>query len=323
MKNGIVSVQSYSSTQLTNQKSPLIWAPSAGVDLRDLSIGYIVDEHFDHSFWPSQLAFQDAGSTAVSGISYLATGQLSTVTIPSGSDHAILMVTGSTAALAGRVGIETRPLKSVTPGGPGYYTIFEAAVTVNNPAAVQGFFIGLTTSTGLLSTGDILATVSAAKNSNALLASTGAIGFWMHGDTVNNCDAVFQGQYSNGALSTFVAASTGGVQSTGCIVLANVLTANPLAPAGNPGNVYTQPASAVGVFTSTAVIKLGLLYNQPTNQVIYAVNGYQVAAFNVNNVAFDTVNDYGAIAVYGATNGATVSTGLIVDFFAAAAKIAL
>jgi hypothetical protein len=260
---------------------------------------------------------QDASSTATSGVSYYTGTALSTSTLPSGADHVLQCVPGSTAALAGRIALVTRPLKPISQGS--LYSIFEAAITVINPAAVQGMFVGLTTSTGLIEATTILKTVSGTKNTNALAANTGAIGFWMHGDTPNNFDAVYQSQFSNGALST---ASSTNTNSTVNLVLSNVLTASTIGP-GNPGNSFQQPVSAVGVLTSTAVVKLGLLFNAPSNQVIYTVNGYQVAAVNVNSFGFDVTNDYGAVVVLGATDGGTASTGFLIDFLAAAAKIQL
>lgn len=308
---GLGKPQSYTSTWPINQKSPLIWAPSDGIALRDGSLGYIVDEHFDHSFWPAQLTYQDAGSTAASGVSYYNANPLSTSTSPSGGDHVLLMVPGSTASLAGRIALFTRPLRSVTPGGN--YVIFEAGVTVENAGATQGFFIGLTTSTGLPGVvGDtgILKTVSGTAASNALKASTGAIGFWMHGDTPNNCDAVYQNQYSAGTAAS-------GIQT----VVSNVLTAATFN--ANPGNVYQQPIVAPGVFNSTTLVKLGLYYNAPSNLLVYTVNGYQVGSAAVTSLGFDVLNDYGAVVEYGATNGATVSTGLVIDFLSVAGKIQL
>lgn len=311
MRNGVVNVQQYSSTTSVQAKSPYIWAPSQGIDLRDLSLGYSIDTHFDASLWPSVLTFQDAGSTAVSGVTYDTSVTLSTATLPSGNDHIMLGVPGSTAALAGRIGFVTRPLKNL--GGGGTYLIFEAALTVVNAGAQQGMFVGLTTSTGLTSATTILKTVSATAASNALAASTGAIGFYMHGDTPNNFDAVFQNQFGTGTISTSTSAT--GVQ----VVLANVLTASTYG--GDPGNVYQQPASAPGVLTSTTLVKLGIIYQQPLNQIWYTVNGAQVAAVNVTPALFDVINDYGACVVYGATNGATVSTGVKIDFIAAAAQV--
>jgi hypothetical protein len=60
------------------------------------------------------------------------------------------------------------------------------------------------------------------------------------------------------------------------------------------------------------------LYNVPYNQVIFAVNGAQVGAVTVTPTLFDTLNSYGAIIVTGGVMGATLSTGLKVDFLSAA-----
>jgi len=297
--------------------SPLLWAPSAGLDIENLQLGYIVYNNFDHSLWPTQLTAVDAGSTATSGVYYDTTANLSTSTLPTGNDHVIIMAPGSTATLAGRAAIFTRPMGPVKPGGS--YVIMEASVACVNAAAVQAAFIGITTSTGL-STGNILKTVSGTANSNQLLPSTGAIGFWLHGDTPNNFDAIYQGVNSNGAYSTITPPNSTAYASTVNCVVSTVLT-NSSAYGGNPGNVYQSPASAPGVLNSTTCVKLGLLYNVPDNQVIFAVNGAQVGAVTVTPTLFDTLNSYGAIIVTGGVMGASLSTGLKVDFLAAATQI--
>jgi hypothetical protein len=291
------------------------------LDIENLQLGYIVYNNFDHALWPSALTSVDAGSTATSGVYYDTTANLSTSTLPTGNDHVIIMAPGSTATLAGRAAIFTRPMGPVKPGGS--YVIFEASVATVNAGAVQAAFIGLTTSTGL-STGNILKTVSGTANSNQLLPSTGAIGFWMHGDTPNNFDAIYQGVASNGAYSTITPPNSTAYASTVNCVVSTVLT-NSTAYGGNPGNVYQSPASAPGVLTSTSCVKLGLLYNVPYNQIIFAVNGAQVGAVTVpaslvpSTSLFDTLNSYGAIIVTGGVMGATLSTGLKVDFLSAAA----
>lgn len=318
-----------------------MWGACDGSDLQQLGNGYYFVEHFENGLHPAALLFVDS-STSTAGQAYdnSSTMQIngSSTLTPLGQGHVILLTPGSTAGaagvIAGRVGIVTRPLGPVTPGGN--FVWFEADVTTQSSTATQGAFVGLATLPGISTTGSgvlgstglgIISTVTSTASTNSLISSTGAIGFWMHGDTPNNFDAVYQSQTSNGSTSTSGGTGNGANLTT---VLKNVLTAT----TGTivPGTIYTAPiggVTPVGALTSTQCQKLGILFlpqGPGGPQVQWYVNGYQVAAASVTTSLFDTISAYGGIVEYaGSTTGSTsaASQQMKVDFMGTAAKLYL
>jgi len=335
MRTGIVTPTGYSSTYPTTQYSPGVWASCAGSDLQQLAMGYFAFFHYENGTHPASLLFVDS-STSTGGQAYDNSSTLqangSSTNIPTAADHVLILTTGSTAGGAGtpggRVGITTRPLGPVVPGGD--YVWFEADVALATASTVtQGAFIGLTTLPALSTAGStgtsILANVGSTASTNSLLASTGAIGFWMLGSNVGNFNAVWQNASSNGSTSTNGSTYAGGVST----VLLNVLTASTGSIVN--GSVYAAPIGPVipvGPLTSTQCQKLGLLFlpqGPGGPQVQWFVNGYQVCAQTVTVAAFDTISAYGGILEYGSSTtgfASTASTAQFkVDFFGAAAKL--
>jgi hypothetical protein len=333
LRTGLIKPTGYSSTYPTNQLSPGVWGACDGSDLQQLGLGYYTFFHYENGLHPASLLFVDT-STSTAGQSYdnSSTMQIngSSTGIPLGQGHVILLTPGSTTAgagiVGGRVGIVTRPLGPITPGGN--FVWFEADVTLQSSTATQGAFVGLATLPGVSTTGSgtlgstgqgIISTVTSTGSTNSLISSTGAIGFWMHGDQPNNFDAVYQNQSSNGSTG-----GTGNLQ----VVLKSTLTAT----TGTivPGTIYTAPiggVTPVGALTSTQCQKLGILYLPQVNQVQWLVNGYVVASQSVSPATFDTISAYGGIVEYaGSTTGLTAAVGstqMKVDFFGAAAKLYL
>lgn len=283
---GIIGVVQYTSTTKVNLFSPAIWGNCPVEDLNDEGKGYYLQSHFASGL----VAF--ASTVGTNGTVAIDTGSTTF-----GYDHIIKLTTGSTATavLLDKAWINTRPLAPVVPGGLGVW--FETAVTPAASTGTQSMFVGLTTSTGI--TGGVIGSTTAVASTNKLNAATAAIGFWMHGDTPNNCDAIF-------------VASTGGVST----VLANVLTASTANP--NPANPTFQPFTSPGAFVPSTVTKLGLLY-QPSNATMtWYVNGFPIAAAQVTAGTFDTTDNYAGIVEF---HGTTVS--LECDFLAVAAQVVL
>ena len=328
MKTGLVNPSGYSSTYPTNMLSPAVWDTCQGSDLNDLAKGLFFFDHYANGFHPASLVFTDALSTAVSGQAYynsvfstVYTNNNSTL-YPNAVGHLIELTAGSTnqASFLGRVAITSRPVGTVTPGGLPVW--FETALTITTASTQEcGMFVGLVTLPALstaatVGSGCILSTITAVASTNKLAPSTGAIGFWMHGDTPNNFDCVYQNQYGSGAYST----------STGVnVVLANALTSSTGAIV--PGTYATAPVGGpitpIGILASTGVQKLGIKYLPQVGQVQWYVNGYQVAAAAVTpansttGTGFDVTDAYGGIVVLGSS---TSTTQAIVDFFAVAGQ---
>ena len=321
MRTGLVKPNGYSATYLTNQLSPGVWDTCPGSDLNQLATGYFAYFHYENGFHPASLLFTDAGSTTTSGQAWDNSSTLTTnvgttaVSSTAGIGHVITLTGGSTStsALAGRVGIVTRPIGSITPGGLGYW--FEACVTVTN-STTQGAFVGIATlpalSTGGSTGGGIISTVTATRSTNTLIGSTGAIGFWMHGASTLNFDAIYQNQTSGGSTNSGISTVLQGVltSSTGAIV---------------PVSIYTGaigPVTPPGLLTSTQCVKLGLKYlpqGPGGPQMQWYVNGAQVAAVQVTTAGFDVANQYGAIVEFAGPSTGTASQ-MKVDFLAVAAQ---
>lgn len=203
----------------------------------------------------------------------------------------VLKMTASSTGSAAWV----RPMATIAPKGSSRLW-FEANVGLSSSTAVQAAFLGFATSTGLVQTS--VTAASATPASNTLTTTAGYIGFFAHGDTPNNFDAIYQ--KPSGAIVT---------------VLANVLTANANNP--DPGNPLYVPPAAPGVFNGTNYAKLGVRVD--ANYVYWYVNGSLVAKKQLDTT-FDTADSYGAIvaAILTAANTADFRF----SFIRAAAKIA-
>lgn len=328
MKTGLVKPNGYSSTYPTNIYSPGVWDTCPGSDLEQLAQGYFFQAHYNNGLHPTALTFIDAGSTTASGQAYFNSSTSYTNGLSTNSQnavgHIIQLTPGSTTAASflGRIAITSRPTNPVTPGGLPVW--FETALTITTASTVTaGMFVGLVTLPALstaatVGSGCILSTVSATQASNKLNPSTGAIGFWMHGDLPNNFDCVYQNQFANGAYST----STG-VQ----VVLANALTSSTGVIV--PGTYASAPVGGTtppGILTSTQVVKLGIKFLPQVGQIQWYVNGYQVAAQAVTpsnstaastGLGFDVINAYGGAVVLG---GSTSTTTALVDFLVHASQ---
>lgn len=173
-------------------------------------------------------------------------------------DSVISMTTG--ASDQDDAGIATRPLGPITPNGGGKLW-FEASVSSAVITLARGVFVGVVNAAGL-GTKLTISAASATKNSNTIGTSSGGqsgYGFWLHGDTLTNFDAVwFNSLQAATGATTLVTATNGGV------VLANVLTANANNP--NPGNLGFVPSTPPGVLVATVTTSQATSFGTLTPQ---------------------------------------------------------
>lgn len=188
-----------------------------------------------------------------------------------------------------------RPFAPIAPNGTTKLW-YEVNYSQSSSTTVANVFLGFTTSTGLVQTSSKVA--SATPASNTLTSTAGYIGFWQHGDTPNNFDAIYQ--KPSGAIVT---------------VLANVLTSNS-ANNPNPGNPNYVPAIAPGAQDGTHWVKLGVRTDK--QYVYWYVNGVQVAKKLIDNT-FDIADSYGAIAA--AITSSTDTVDYRFSFFRGAARV--
>lgn len=239
----------YSEQDLLIKPSGSIWGDCASQELLDEGSGF-----FDYKDFKTRLPQTTDGASV-------------TWAIDSGSfiwhanyDSVISLVTGTTSQ--DDAGIATRPLGPITPGS-GQKVWFEALVSVKQITVAQGVFVGVTNKAGLGSK-LLISAASATKNSNTIGTTSGGqsfYGFWLHGDTLTNFDAVWGNNLQAATGATSLATAT-----NGGVVLANVLTPNitqypnsqnPLGytgpgPTGTLGTIVpTTPAGAL-VATATA-----------------------------------------------------------------------
>jgi len=291
---GIIAVQQYSSTQDPRVLSPQLWGSCPNQNME----GQFQGIFSYNTFVNGTVGLISSGSTLVDANAAVTASTLPIATFQPG-DHAIVLLTSPTAS-TGRAGVNARPIGPITPGGLPIW--FECNVLPKSSTALQGFFIGLTNSTGTNNPGGIYSTLSGVSASNSLATNLPLVGFYMHGDTPNNCDAVFQ-------------ASTGGLST----VLANVLTASTANP--NPAFLQYMPNAAPGAFgsvagiNSTLAVKLGLNYVPQTNTFNFFVNGYIAASFSPTAAIFDVSDSFGPVATF-AGNAQT----FYMDFFAYASQ---
>jgi hypothetical protein len=280
--------------------------------------GYFCYNNFENGDAPFDFqTFTDAPSSTVPAVQY------DNTSTTFGYDHVIVLTSGSTLVTS-HTGIATRPLGPITPGGLGAW--FETALTPSTvpvpstTSTAQSIFAGWATNaaltfstgstggTGALSTDGVVpgyiygASTGVIRSTGStaaltILTSTGAyIGFYSHGDTPGNMDAVY-------ANSTGVAT----------VVLANVLTSSTANP--NPAFLTFQPNVAPGIFQTSTCYKLGLEYVPVNNTVTWYVNGFPVCSAQVTAALWDVANDYaGVVEIGGSTNA------LKVDFLAAASQ---
>lgn len=226
-------------------------------------------------------------------------------------DHVVSVTTGATtqddAALA------TRPIGPITSGGGGKF-FFEANVSLASVAAAKGVFVGVA-NLAALGSKLLISAASATKASNTLGSSAGGqsgYGFWLHGDVLNNFDAVWFNNLQAVATATVVNANTAANNGT---VLASVLTANANNP--NPANLGYTPALPPGVITATTgtqpnlengtaqFVKFGLRYDGQ-QYLYYYVNGAQVGKLAITAAQDQTSHFGGVVQIMAGTGAANV-----------------
>lgn len=299
----------YSQASNPSQPSGAIWGDCPSADLMSGDQGFL-----DFKDFTTRLP-QTADGASVTW----ATNSGSFAWDTGGADHLMNFTTGTTAG--NDTAVATRPLGPITPGS-GQKIWFEAYIAMASVSVAHGVFVGLANRASL-GAGLLISAASGTKNSNLIGTSSGAqsfVGFWMHGDTVTNFDAVYANNIST-ALSPTTIAAPGTSATGGGLILANVLTANANNP--NPGNPnFTPPLppgalAAAGatntqaqyvsgqVSAANAFVKLGIRYDGQQYLYFY-VNGTQVAKALVDST-FDTTNDYaGVVEVVAGTNAAAV-----------------
>lgn len=266
-------------------------------------------------------------------------------------DSVVSITTGSTsqddAALA------TRPLGPIA-SGTGKKFWFEAVVAEAAITVARGIFVGVA-NLPALATKFLISAASATKNSNTIGTTTGGqsgYGFWLHGDTLTNFDAVWFNNLQAATGATDLEAATATASG---LVLANVLTAPANNP--NPGNLAFVPQTPPGILVATVTaaqtiagvsiapqqlldrqdpstqpqtglpnsdpaatgfVKLGLRYDGQQYLYFY-VNGNQVAKMAITS-AQDQISDFGGVVQVMA--GTAAAKVLDVAWFHAAAKTA-
>lgn len=227
----------YSQANKLANISGAIWGDCPSQDLLVADQGYAVYKDFKDRL-P-----QTADGASVTWI----TGTSAAVIWNLAFDSVIKLTSGSTQS--NDAGIATRPLGPVIPGS-GQKIWFEALVSLASLAAAQGVYVGLVNKAGL-GTGLTISAASGTKNANTLGTSSGGqsgYGFWMHGDTLGNFDAVWFNNLQSATGATDLEATTATVSG---LVLANVLTANANNP--NPANLAFTPPVPPGVLTATVI----------------------------------------------------------------------
>lgn len=280
----------YSQANALNQPSGAIWGDCSSQELLDEGSGY-----FTYVTFTDSVTLPDLPSSAANS---------GTFTQDANFDHACLFTTGTTSGNGNAAW--TRPTAQLAPGS-GQRFWFEAAVSLQDVTEVNGVFVGLVNKQG--QTNALVQAASATKNSNLLtsVSGTSCVGFWMHGDTLGNFDAV----YVNA-----VAGTGGKTPTTVNTVLANVLTANANNP--NPANPNYTPPLPPGALTNNTVVKLGLRYDGQQYLYFY-VNGTQVAKLLVSAQSIDIASTYGGVVAL--TTGAAAAHHLDLQFFRSASKL--
>jgi hypothetical protein len=285
MAFGIIGYSQQSSAYVP---SGSIWGDCMGIEYLDLGIGY-----FKYSLFFENQTQPGMPSAAANSGTF-------TLTQASESDGvytpaSLLVTTGATAQNGAALWLPAN--QPIIPNS-GASVWFEANVALASVTNVSGLFVGLANEDA--QNDALISGASGTAGSNAIAAAAGSsiVGFWMHGDTLGNFDAVYVND----------SAGTGLTPSTISVVLADVLTANANNP--NPGNPNYTPPAPPGVLTVGEFVKLGLRYDGIQFLYFY-VNGAQVAKMLVTG-NLDTVSDYGPIVAL--TTGAAAAHTANVQF---------
>lgn len=288
MAYGIIGVPGVGPDLLT--PSPTIWGDCPDTQLPEQGQGYFVDRRFDDN-------------VTLPALPNVATNS-GTFTQDANFDHACLFTTGGTAN--NDLVIYTRPYSAIAPGS-GQRLWFETSISFQDITEVSGAFVGLVNLKGMAA--GLIKAASATKNSNLLtsVTSTSCVGFWMHGDSLGNFDAVVVNNVANTSGVTPTAITT---------VLASVMTS----PANNPdpGNPLYTPATAPGVLANNVKVKLGILYDGQ-QYLKFFVNGVQIAKLAVSAATFDTLATFGGVVTL--ATGASAAHHMDCHMFRTAAKL--
>jgi len=246
MSYGIIG---YSQQNNLDQPSGAIWGDCSSLELLDEGSGY-----FDYKDFKTRLPQTTDGASVAWAID---SGSFAWNTH---YDSVITLTTGATAS--DDAGIATRPVGPIAPGG-GQKIWFEALVSVAQITNAQSMFVGVANLVSLGSK-NLMAVSSATKNTNTIGGASGSsfYGFWMHGDTPTNFDAVWANAVTTPLTPTTIGQySTHTTSSSGSgLVLANVLTPtitqypNSLNPLGyvGPTPVSVPPGALIATATANA-----------------------------------------------------------------------
>lgn len=302
----------YSQTSKLIQPSEAIWGDCPSQDLLNGMEGYADFQNFKRG-----IPLATAPNWAINSGSFPYNAAF---------DSVISMTSG--ASDQDDIAVATRPMGPITPGS-GKKLWFEASVSSAVITLARGVFVGVVNKQSLGSK-LLISAASATKNSNTIGTSSGGqsgYGFWLHGDTLTNFDAVWFNNLQAATGATDLEATTATVSG---LVLANVLT-NP-ANNPNPANLAfvptTPPGALIATISSnqtvagatltpqqcldaqdpstnpqtllpnsaagaTGFVKLGLRFDGGQYLYFY-VNGNQVAKMLVS-AAQDIVSDFGGV----------------------------
>lgn len=294
----------YSQTNFLIQPSGAIWGDCPTLDLLEGDEGFASFQDFK-----AGLPLTTAPNWAIDSGSFI---------YNTNYDSVISMTSG--ASDQDDIAVATRPLGPITPGGGGKLW-FEAVVSSAVITLARGVFVGVVNKPALASK-FLISAASATKNSNTIGTSAGGqsgYGFWLHGDTLTNFDAVWFNNLQAATGATDLEATTATASG---LVLANVLTAPANNP--NPGNLAFVPQTPPGVLIATVTgttaqgflntqnpaanpqiglpnsavgatgfVKLGLRYDGQQYLYFY-VNGNQVAKMVISS-AQDVTSAFGGV----------------------------